>query len=244
MNEDLLNIQPRPIPHHQFAHWFQEVQYNDKTLSEEERKQFIDIMDETINEYTEGLPLMQQMLAVFNDENNDLHQTYQTILSVMLFVLLTQIDCMVACKYFILADKDYDRRYMRGKLKVLQNEGFKRLYGFEKTTYEKSEWNKLLPLMGRFPEIINRQYQDLTFQLQKLSESSTWWREERNIETHLDTIKLLESRQEDINESTVVMDSMKLYSSLMAVSEYLENLHTCLYNYLEDKYQKGELVIE
>lgn len=98
--------------------------------------------------------------------------------------------------------------------------------------------------MGRFPEIINRQYQDLTFQLQKLSESSTWWREERNIETHLDTIKLLESRQEDINESTVVMDSMKLYSSLMAVSEYLENLHTCLYNYLEDKYQKGELVIE
>ena len=32
---------------------------------------------------------------------------------------------MVAGKYFILADRDYDRRFMRGKLFVILNEGFK-----------------------------------------------------------------------------------------------------------------------
>ena len=162
----------------------------------------------------------------------------------MIFVLITQMDIMVASKYFILADKDYDRRYLRGKLKVLQNEGFKRLYGFEERTYKKSEWQKLLSIMKYFPEEINRQFQDLTFLLQKQSQSSSWWKEERNLETHMDAVKLYYSRQEELIESKVMMDSMKLYCSLMAVSDYLENLHTCLYNYIVDKYQRGELRVE
>ena len=161
----------------------------------------------------------------------------------MLFVLMTMIDCMVACKFFILADKDYDRRFMRGKLMVLLNEGFKKLYGFDDKTYKKSEWDKLLPLMKRFPEVINRQYQDLTYLLEKHSKSSSWWREERNLEIHLEAVKLYDSRQEEIIESKVVIDTMKLFRSLMAVNDYLSNLHTCLYNFLVDKFHTGELLI-
>ena len=244
MNEDLSSLQIKPIRNNKFAHWFQEVKYNGQTLSNEERQDLANTLDETIEQYSQGFPIMQNIFDHFNDEHNDLHQIYQTIVSVMIFVLITQMDIMVASKYFILADKDYDRRYLRGKLKVLQNEGFKRLYGFEERTYKKSEWQKLLSIMKYFPEEINRQFQDLTFLLQKQSQSSSWWKEERNLETHMDAVKLYYSRQEELIESKVMMDSMKLYCSLMAVSDYLENLHTCLYNYIVDKYQRGELRVE
>lgn len=243
MNEDLINIHPKPIQNNQYAHWFQEVQYNGTTLSDEERKEFVAMIDETINEYTQGLPLMQGVLEHFNDKHNEVHQIYQTLVSVMLFVLMTQIDIMVSCKYFIMANKDYERQFMRGKLMVILNEGFKRLYGFDEKTYKKSEWEKLLSLMRYFPEEINRQFQELTYLLQKHSKSSTWWREERNLETHMDAVKLYESRKEEIIESKVVIDSTKLFCSLMAVSDYMANLHTCLYNYLVEKYQRGELKI-
>lgn len=46
---------------------------------------------------------------------------------------MTMCDRMVAGKYFILADTDYDKRFMRGKMKVFLNEGFKRLYGYNET---------------------------------------------------------------------------------------------------------------
>lgn len=81
------------------------------------------MIDETINEYTQGLPIMQGVLDNFNDKQNEFHQIYQTVVSVMLFVLMTQIDIMVSCKYFIMTDKDYERRFMRGKLMVILNPG-------------------------------------------------------------------------------------------------------------------------
>lgn len=241
MNEEFADIHFKAMRHNLFAKWFQDVKYNGETLSDEERKDFISMIDKTIEQFNEGFPIMQGVLDNFSDVHNNLHHAYQTIVSVMYFVIITQIDILVACKYFLMADKIYERQFMRGKLMVILNEGFKRLYGFDKKTYEKSEWNKLLPLMGSFPEIINRQYQDITFLLQRHSESSSWWREERNLETHLDAIKLYHSRQEVIIESKVVIDSTKLYCSLMAVSDFLGNLHTCLYNYLVEKYRRGEL---
>ncbi len=48
---------------------------------------------------------------------------------------------MVAGKYFILADHDYDWRFMRRKLFVILNDGFKKLNGFNMKSHKKSEWN-------------------------------------------------------------------------------------------------------
>ena len=229
MNEDLTNIQYSPIRDYKYAHFFEEVQYNGKTLSDAERKEFVAVIDETIAQYSEGLPLMYDTLESTKDQHDDYHEIDRTVVSVMQFVLITMIDSMVASKYFILANEDYDRRFMRGKLMVILNEGFKRLYGFGKGTYEKSEWNRLLPLMGHFPETINRQYQELTFHLEKHAKSSSWWKEERNLETHMDTEKLYLSRQEEIIESKVMMDSMKLFNTLLAVNHFLANVHACLF---------------
>ncbi len=241
MYEDLANIQYSPIWNYRYAQWFQDVKYNSKTLSDSERKQFVSIIDETIAQYSIGLTIMQDDIEAFNDSTDGFHLLDRTVASIMLFVLITTIDSMVASKYFILADKDYDRRFMRGKLRVILNEGFKRLYGFDEKSYKKSEWQRLLPLMGHFPEVINHQYQELTFLLEKHARSSSWWKEERNLETHLDAEKLFASRQEEIIESQVMMDSMKLLNTLTAVSDFLGNVHTCLFNYLVGKYKRGEI---
>ena len=201
MNEEFSDIQYAQIREYRYAQWFRGVQYNGKTLSESERQEFISIIDSTIAQYSEGLPLMTD----------------------------------------ILADRDYDRRFMRGKLFVILNEGFKKLYGFNEQSHKKSEWNKLLPIMKYFPEVIKRQYQDLTYLLEDQSHISSWWKDERNYETHLDTEKLYKSRQEEIIESKVIMDSLKLFNTLMAVSHFLENVHACLLNFLVRKYRRGEL---
>ena len=244
MNEDLANIHYSPIRDYKYAQWFEEVRYNGKTLSDAERKEFVAVIDETIANYSEGLPLMHGTLEGTKGQHDVYHEIERPVISVMQFALITMIDSMVASKYFILADGDYDRRFMRGKLMVILNEGFKRLYGFEKRTYQKSEWDRLLPLMKYFPEEINRQYQEMTFLLEKHARSSSWWREERNLETHLVTEELYISRQEEIIESKVMMDSLKLFNTLRAVNYFLGNVHACLYNYLVGKYKRGEITEE
>lgn len=241
MNEDLANIQYSPILDYKYARFFEEVQYNDKTLSDAERKELVAVIDETIAQYSEGLPMMHNILESTRDLHDDYHEIDRTVVSVMQFVLITMIDSMVASKYFLLADGDYDRRFMRGKLMVILNEGFKQLYGFNEKTHKNSEWVRLLPLMERFPKVIKHQFQELTCHLEKHAKSSSWWKEERDLETHLDTEKLYVSRQEEIIESKVMMDSMKLFNTLLAVNNFLTNVHACLFNFLVTKYKRGEL---
>ncbi len=241
MNEDLDNLQYSNIWDYNYANFFKETQYNNWTLSDEERRQFIDVINETISRYLEGLPLSQNTLQSIKGKHDEYHEAERTVVSVMQFVLITMIDSMVASKYFLMADKDYDKRFMRGKLMVILNEGFKRLYGFDEKTHKKSEWDRLLLIMRYFPEIINRQYQELTFHLERQAKSSSWWKEERNLETHLDTEKLYVSRQEEIIERKVMMDSMKLFNTLLAVNHFLTNVHACLFNFLVGKYKRGEL---
>lgn len=236
MNNNLDVFHFSPIMDYKYSQWFREVQYNGKTLSDSERKEFVAIIDETISEYTKGLPLYYSSIEDNKDIHDDYYEIERTVTSVMMFVLLTMIDSMVASKYFILADGDYDRRFMRGKLMVILNEGFKKLYGFDEKTYKKSEWDKLLPLLNRFPEAINQQYQELTFLLERHAKSSSWWQKERNLETHLDTENLYASRQEEVIESKVMMDSMKLFNTLLAVNHFLSNVHGYLTNWLNKEY--------
>ncbi|MBP5397787.1 MAG: hypothetical protein J6Y32_04045 [Bacteroidales bacterium] len=241
MSEDLKDIQFAPIKDHKYAQWFQEVRYETKMLSEAERKEFISVMDEGIAEYSEGLSLMYETIENSRDKHDSYHEIDYVVASVTLFVLTTMIDCMVISKYYVCADNDYEKRFMRGKMKVILNEGFKKLYGFEKNTHKQSEWNRLLPYMSRFPEVINYQHQRLTNLLEKHAKSSSWWKDERDLETHLDTEKLYISRQEEIIDSEVMKGLMKLFDTLLAVNCFLWNLHSCLYNFLVDKYYRGEL---
>ena len=130
MNEEFADIQYAQIRDYKYAQYFEERQYNGKTLSESERKEFISFVDKIIAQHFEGLSLMTSILECTKEQHDEFHKIYRTVASVYLFIFITMIDCMVAGKYFILADRDYDRRFMRGKMFVIFNEGFKRLYGF------------------------------------------------------------------------------------------------------------------
>ena len=187
MNEEFADVQYAQIREYKYAQWFNEVQYNGKTLSESECKELISVIDDSIAQYSEGLPLLISILEDIKEQHDDYHEIDRTVVLVCLFVVITMIDSMVAGKYFILADRDYDRRFMRGKLFVILNEGFKKLYGFNEKSHKKSEWGRLLPIIKYFPKEINRQYQELTHLLEKQSHMSSWWKDERNYETHLDT---------------------------------------------------------
>lgn len=244
MNDDFGKYQFRPVWNYNYSQWFQEVQYDDKTLSDTERRDFVAFLDQTIGRYLEGIPLMREALENAKDLHDEYHELEREVVTIMFFVLITMIDSLVASKYFLLADKDYDRRFMRGKLMVILNEGYKHLYGFVTKNKDKNNepvWAKLQPLMRHFPEIVRNQYRELSILLEDYSKSS-WWKDERNYEVHLDVEKLYESRQEELIESKVMMDMMKLFNSLNAVNCFLENMHTCLYNFCVKKYLNGELV--
>lgn len=241
MNEDLNNLKYYHIRDFDYAKWFEDVHYNGKTLSETEREKFVTVTNKTIAQQLEGFPLIHETLERNKGQHDEYGEIYRTVASVMLFVLITTVDSLVASKYFILADGDYDKRFMRGKLMVILNEGFKRLYGFNEKSHKKSEWDRLLPLLNHFPEEINLQYQELTYHLEMHAKTSSWWKEVRNWETHLDAEKLYNSRQEDIIESKVMMDSMKLFSTLLAVNYFLTNVHAYLSNIQIEKYKRGEI---
>ena len=241
MNDDWGNIHYSPIQDYQYEQFFQEVQYNGKELNDDERKEFLKKVDECISQQIDGLPLTKDILERIKDLHDEFHEAYCAIISVLQFTTITMIDSIVIGKYFILSDKDYDRRFMRGKMKVILNEGFKKLYGFDEKSHKKSEWNILVPILKFFPKDIQNQYKQLSSLLEEHSKSSSWWKDERNVETHLDIEKLYESRCEEVVESKVMMDSNKLFSTLYAINLFLSNAHACFYNYLLTKYKQGEL---
>ena len=239
--EDLSFRTYSPVRNYPYDRWFHKLEYNGKTLNEEEKKEYVAIIDRTIVTFTSGLPLLTQELKRLRNQRDEYSSICSTTYSVLLFVLVTMCDCMVASKFFILADKDYDKRFMRGKMKVILNEGFKKLYGYIKENKEKSQWNSLLKHMKSFPEDINHQYRELTYQLENQSKLSSWWKDERDYETHIDAEHLYDSRMVEIEESKEMMETTHLFSVLFAVHQFLTNLTACLRNFLVWKYRRGEL---
>ena len=244
MNEDLDNINYSPIRAINLNR-FHGVEFSSKTPNEEERTEFVTTVDETVKQYTSGLPMIIQRLNEIKDLDNEFSNLERMLYSFILFAVITMTDCMVASKYFILADTDYEKRYMRGKLRVLLNEGFKRLYGFDSNSNKAKsttpEWQRILPYLKHFPPIIEEQYRVVTARLSQLSKESNWWKDERNLEIHLDAQSLYLSRAKPINEGEVMMQNLQLFDILMGVSDFLMNMNACMMNYLIEKYRKGEL---
>lgn len=233
-------IQYAPIREYNFKEYFQKFQYNGKVISDDERKEFIKGLDESLAQYSESLPMLKDSIESLNGKDDEFHKAYRTTLSVYQFVVITSIDCLVIGKYFLLADKDYDKRFMRGKMKIILNEGFKKLYGFNESTNKKSEWCKLPNIIANCPEIIKRQYKELSERLEEHSKSSSWWKDERDLETHLDAERLYESRCEEIIESKVMMDATKLFATLYAIQLFMTNVHAYFHNTILKNYREQE----
>ena len=241
MSTDLKGLHYSPIIHYDYPRRFEEIQYNGETLSPAERERYALFIDQRVEEGVFGLKLMHDGLAEIKDLHGEFYDIQRAVVSLMLFVDTTMTEILVFSKYFILADKDYDRRVMRGKLKVVLNEGFKKLYGFNEKKRDLTEWGQLAPLMKHFPPEIRRQHKIMTILLNNQASTSSWWKKERDLETHLDAAKMFVSRSEEIIESKVMMESLKLYNALLAVNEFLSNANACLLNTAIDKYRRGEI---
>lgn len=221
-----------------YSRLFQDVHYNGKNLNSQERLEFIDMVDQDVAELSCGLPMLYAEIKRLENLNDNYHNTCRIVYSVYLFSIITMCDCSIAGKCFIQADSDYEKRYMRGKMKVILNEGFKKLYGYADKNKKKSEWGRLSDIMQYFPSIINSQYQQLTGYLEKLSKASCWWKYERDYETHIDATNLYAYRQEPINESKEMMETLYLINSLRAVNYFITNIHIFITNNAISNYQK------
>ena len=85
--------------------------------------------------------------------------------------------------------------------------------------------------MNYFPGF-QLEYDSILLKLKQLSEQSTWWKDERNIEVHLDMSQLYKSRHEEINESKVAMEAHLLIDLLVQINRLMGRMHQAYIGYM------------
>ena len=206
--------------------------YNNKVLSAQEREEFRIRAEETIEIFTESIDGFCELYQEYKPSQNKVHDKItKTVLDVGIFTCYTYCDCTVLLKHFILSTDLYEKRLFRGKLKVLLNEGFKSLYGFNDKQCKRSYYIKLGEIMNYFPGF-QLEYDSILLKLKQLSEQSTWWKDERNTEVHLDMSQLYKTRHEEINESKVAMESQLLIGLLVQINKLMGRMHQAYIDYM------------
>ena len=208
------------------------IYYNNKVLSAQEREEFRIRSDEAIDVFAESIDGFYELNREHKPSQNKAHDKItKTVLDVGIFTSYTFCDCVALLKHFVLSSNTYDKSLFRGKLKVLLNEGFKNLYGFNDKQREKSYYIKLGEIINHFPDF-KSEYDSILLRLKQLSEQSTWWKDERNIEVHLDMTQLYKSRHEEINESKVAMEAHLLIDLLVQINKLMGRMHQAYINYM------------
>ena len=146
------------------------IYYNNKVLSAQEREEFRIRAEETIEIFTESIDGFCELYQEYKPSQNKVHDKItKTVLDVGIFTCYTYCDCTVLLKHFILSTDLYEKRLFRGKLKVLLNEGFKSLYGFNDKQCKRSYYIKLGEIMNYFPGF-QLEYDSILLKLKQLSE--------------------------------------------------------------------------
>ena len=208
------------------------IHYNNKVLSDREREEFKIMSEETIREFSESIEGFYELSQNFQSSQNKEHDKItKTILDVGIFTSYTFCDCVTLLKHFVLSSNSYDKSLFRGKLKILLNEGFKNLYGFNDKQQKKSYYIKLGEIIKYFPGF-QSEYNSILLDLKHLSEQSSWWKDERNIEVHLYMSQLYKTRHEEINESKVAMESHLLIDLLVQINRLMGRMHQAYLNHM------------
>ena len=201
------------------------IRYNNKVLSPLEREEFRIRSEEAIEVFAESIDGFCELYQEYKPSQNKAHDKItKTVLDVGIFTCYTYCDCTVLLKL-------YEKSLFRGKLKVLLNEGFKRLYGFNDKQQKKSYYIKLGEIMNYFPGF-QLEYDSILLNLKQLSEQSTWWKNERNTEVHLDMSQLYKARHEEINESKVAMEAHLLIDLLVQINKLMGRMHQAYIDYM------------
>ena len=208
------------------------IYYNNKVLSAQEREEFRIRSDEAIDVFAESIDGFYELNREHKPSQNKAHDKItKTVLDIGIFTSYTFCDCVALLKHFVLSSNTYDKSLFRGKLNVLLNEGFKNLYGFNDKQREKSYYIKLGEIINHFPGF-KSEYNSILLKLKQLSEQSAWWKDERNIEVHLDMTQLYKSRHEEINESKVAMEAHLLIDLLVQINKLMGRMHQAYIDYM------------
>jgi len=235
---DLNSLPIFPVYDYHFEEWFRTTYPNGLNMNGMQRREFIQMIDSHVAMNSSFLNFIAKSLKELEGGDSEYLTIERVVLNAWFFTAQTTADCMVACKYFLLADTGYDRRYMRGKLKVILNEGIKHLVGFKPDKYKVTIWGSISGIMPHFPgTAYQMQFEKLDVLLKQHTSKSSWWKEDRDAETHLDVKELYLSRQKYLDESTVMIESLQLTGALDAVNHFLQNLHAGLTNWLNDLYR-------
>lgn len=209
----------------------EEVRYNNKILSPQERVEFCKMADATIKDFSDSIEGMHQcMEEIRSSPDSDFNKVLRIFIEVSSFIGFSFCDCVVLTKSFIMASNSYEKSFFRGKLQVQLNESFKKLYGFAEKNRKDSYSSKLGEIMFMFPGF-QTEYIDIMSDLCCIATLDSWWRETRNIEVHIDADRLYASRHKPINESKVVMEAYQLI-----------NLFTC-FNRLMARMNRAYIIL-
>lgn len=205
--------------------------YNNRVLTPAEREEYCKRLDGYINKNSEYIDGMFQLLKGFSEsDDSDFVKINKTLLDISIFITYALGDCIVLNKLFVKATHPYEKSFLRGKLKVQLNEGFKKLYGFNKDGYKNSYCVKLEQIMPMFPGF-KGVFDELLSDLEQISKDS-WWKEERNTEVHIEAAKLYALRHEEINESKVAMEAMQLIDLFNRMNRLIADISGVYLNYI------------
>lgn len=219
----------------------QELQYNNKILSQEERVKFNDLADEMIATFSESIDGMYKISKEYTDMNNIQNKVSKIMCDVSVFVSYAFAGCVVLTKLFVNTSVAYEKSLLRGKLKVHLNECFKKLYGYTNQSKKVSYAAKLKEIMPHFhgPD---REFARILDDLEEISKRDSWWKEVRCAEVHMDVPILYESRHEEINESQVVMETMRLIPFINRFNALLARMNHAHVIYMFDHLSDADKV--
>ena len=201
------------------------ISYNNKVLNEQERMKLCEVADDAIRSFAESIDGMHEWAEnVALNDNKGFRTIEREFIDISIFVAYCYCDIALMTKQFVQSNNSYEKSFLRGKLKVLFNESFKKLYGFSKTAQCNSYFARLKKLAAIFPQF-NSEIHVLEAELHEYSIKDTWWKDERDAEVHWDIENLYQYRHEEVNGSKVMMEAHFMISILYRVNFFIANLH-------------------
>lgn len=201
------------------------ISYNNKVLNEQERIKLCEVADDAVRNFAESIDGMHEWAEeVASNENKGFRTIEREFIDVSIFLAYCYCDIALMTKQFVQSNNSYEKSFLRGKLKVLLNESFKKLYGFTKKTQCNSYFTRLKRLAELFPRY-GREIYALEVELNDCSINDSWWKDERDVEVHWDIEKLYQYRHEELNESKVMMEAHFMIDILLKVESFIAVLH-------------------
>ena len=198
---------------------------NIKELTEQKRVELCKNIDDSVKEFSESIDAVYDLAENIDSSENEGFKTInREFVAIGIFVAYCYCDMALMTKQFLQSNNPYERAFVRGKLKVLLNESFKKSYGFTENAQRNSYFARLKKLATLFP-LFDSDIKDFEARLRKHSTMNSWWKDERDAEVHLDIKKLYKYRHEEVNENEVVIGTLPLLDIINRINIFSTALH-------------------